>query len=163
MRSFLSEAASYANVLTIVSFSLERYLAICRPLYVFPLSDLRRAVIVSSLCWTVAMLASIPHLLFTKWADKCGLLHPFLNSGSTSSPSPTLTDPQHLSLPFVPCSTYQRFFFPRWTFLTCLMFQWYPVHEISFIVFFLLPVLLLAFLYVSMVVVVKTATKASIR
>ena len=43
------------------------------------------------------------------------------------------------------------------------MFQWYPVHEISFIVFFLLPVLLLAFLYVSMVVVVKTATKASIR
>ena len=66
LRSFLSEAASYANVLTIVSFSLERYLAICRPLYVFPLSDLRRAAIVSSLCWAIAMLASIPHLLFTK-------------------------------------------------------------------------------------------------
>ena len=43
------------------------------------------------------------------------------------------------------------------------MLQWYPVHEISFVCFFLLPVLLLTFLYVSMVVVIKTATKASIR
>jgi hypothetical protein len=53
-------------VLTIVSFSLERYLAICRPLRVLPLSDLRRAALVSSLCWAAAMLASVPHLLFTK-------------------------------------------------------------------------------------------------
>ena len=66
LRSFLSESASYASVLTIVAFSLERYLAICRPLYVFPLSDLRRASIVSALCWAVAMVASVPHLLFTK-------------------------------------------------------------------------------------------------
>ena len=43
------------------------------------------------------------------------------------------------------------------------MFQWYPVHEISFIVFFLLPVLLLAFLYVSMVVVIRRAGKANLR
>ena len=58
--------ASYASVLTILSFSLERYLAICSPLYVFPMSDIRRAGLVSSLCWTIAILASIPHLLFTK-------------------------------------------------------------------------------------------------
>ena len=60
-------SASYANVLTILSFSLERYLAICRPLYVFPLSDLKRAALVSSLCWVIAMLASIPHLIFTRY------------------------------------------------------------------------------------------------
>ena len=53
-------------MLTIVSFSLERYLAICHPLYVFPLSDLKRVSIISIFCWSVAMLASIPHLLFTK-------------------------------------------------------------------------------------------------
>jgi len=133
LRSFLSEAASYANVLTIVSFSLERYLAICRPLYVFPLSDLRRAVIVSSLCWTVAMLASIPHLLFTK-INFIAFPYP------DGPPAPESAFCAMLDIP-----------------------EWYPVHEISFIVFFLLPVLLLAFLYVSMVVVVKTATKASIR
>ena len=44
-----------------------------------------------------------------------------------------------------------------------MVLQWYPVHEISFVCFFLVPVLLLTFLYVSMVVVIKTATKASIR
>ena len=35
-------SASYASVLTIVSFSMERYLAICYPLYLLPLSDLTR-------------------------------------------------------------------------------------------------------------------------
>ena len=54
LRSFLSErwacvpqhclklpnsSASYASVLTIVSFSMERYLAICRPLHPLPSSD----------------------------------------------------------------------------------------------------------------------------
>ena len=59
-------SASYASVLTILSFSLERYLAICTPLYIFPMSDIKRAAIVSSLCWTIALLASVPHLVFTK-------------------------------------------------------------------------------------------------
>ena len=59
-------SASYASVLTILSFSLERYLAICTPLYIFPLSDIKRAAIVSVLCWTIALAASVPHLVFTK-------------------------------------------------------------------------------------------------
>merc|ERR1711953_871044 len=133
LRSFLSEAASYANVLTIVSFSLERYLAICRPLYVFPLSDIRRAAIVSSLCWAIAMLASIPHLLFTKINF---IPFPYPNG----PPAPESAFCAMLDIP-----------------------EWYPVHEISFIVFFLVPVLLLAFLYVSMVVVIRRAAKASLR
>ena len=62
----LNCSASYASVLTILSFSLERYLAICTPLYIFPMSDIKRAAIVSSLCWTIALLASVPHLVFTK-------------------------------------------------------------------------------------------------
>lgn len=48
------------------SFSLERYLAICTPLYIFPLTDIRRACLVSLVCWATALLASVPHLLFTK-------------------------------------------------------------------------------------------------
>ena len=85
LRSFLSErwvfpfpskttfyhSASYASVLTIVSFSVERYLVICFPLYPLPLSDLTRVTLVSALCWVVAMLASIPHLLFTKYSSHC--------------------------------------------------------------------------------------------
>ena len=59
-------SASYASVLTILSFSLERYLAICTPLYIFPLSDIKRAAIVSVLCWAIALAASVPHLVFTQ-------------------------------------------------------------------------------------------------
>ena len=77
-------SASYASVLTILSFSLERYLAICTPLYIFPMSDIKRAALVniisdddiddnenddyqvSSLCWIIALLASVPHLVFTQ-------------------------------------------------------------------------------------------------
>ena len=66
----LNCSASYASVLTILSFSLERYLAICTPLYIFPMSDIKRAAIVSSLCWTIALLASVPHLVFTKYITK---------------------------------------------------------------------------------------------
>ena len=44
-----------------------------------------------------------------------------------------------------------------------MVLQWYPVHEISFVCFFLFPVLLLTFLYVSMVVVIRRAAKASLR
>ena len=60
LRSFLSErwacvpqpclklpnsSASYASVLTIVSFSMERYLAICRPLHPLPSSDETRCTL----------------------------------------------------------------------------------------------------------------------
>ncbi len=40
--------ASYASVLTIVAFSVERYLAICRPLHVFESSDFSRVLSVLS-------------------------------------------------------------------------------------------------------------------
>ena len=49
-----------------MAFSLERYLAICHPLYVLPLSDQSRVAGVSCTCWLAAMLFSLPHLLFTK-------------------------------------------------------------------------------------------------
>ena len=66
LANIVISSASYASVLTILSFSLERYLAICSPLYVFPLSDIKRACLVSLGCWSLAIAASVPHLLFTK-------------------------------------------------------------------------------------------------
>ena len=108
-------------------------------------------------CLPASPTSSSPSRLHTK--DKVFTF----NSGSTSSPSPIPTDPQHQSLPFVPCWTYQRY--SCWFLFYFLYFvlQWYPVHEISFIVFFLVPVLLLAFLYVSMVIVIRRAAKTNLR
>ena len=65
IRSFLSESASYANVLTILIILIHPlilprevpgHLAICRSLYVFPLSDLKRTLLVSSLCWLLFLI-----------------------------------------------------------------------------------------------------------
>ena len=133
LRSFLSEAASYASVLTILAFSLERYLAICRPLYVFPLGDLRRAALVSSACWSVALAASVPHALYTK-INYLPFPYP------AGPPAPESAFCAMLDIP-----------------------AGYPVHQLSFLVFFLVPILLLTYLYVAMVGMVRRATKASIR
>ena len=61
-------SASYANVLTILSFSLERYLVICKPmnLSILPFSDLTRAGLVLAICWMVAMAAAVPYHLSTR-------------------------------------------------------------------------------------------------
>ena len=42
-----------------------------------------------------------------------------------------------------------------WWILIRLYFQGYPVHELSFVLFFLLPILLLTFLYISMVQTIR--------
>ena len=43
-RSLISEMTSYASVLTILAFSMERYLAICHPLYQYAMAGFSRAV-----------------------------------------------------------------------------------------------------------------------
>ena len=57
---------SYASVLTIVSFSMERYLAICHPLYSHTMSGFKRAIRIIGMVWFVAMLAALPYAFFTQ-------------------------------------------------------------------------------------------------
>ncbi|KPI98302.1 Neuropeptides capa receptor [Papilio xuthus] len=64
-RALISEAASYVSVLTIVAFTLERYLAICHPLHIYAVAGLRRALRIVAALWAVALLAAAPFAHYT--------------------------------------------------------------------------------------------------
>ena len=53
-------------MLTIVSFSMERYLAICHPLYSHTMSGFKRAVRIIALVWLVSLVSAAPYFLFTE-------------------------------------------------------------------------------------------------
>ncbi|KAI6216436.1 Neuropeptides capa receptor [Aphelenchoides besseyi] len=60
LRAFLIEFTSYASILTITSFSLERWLAICFPLRAKLFSTFDRAVKMIICVWVGAFLAAFP-------------------------------------------------------------------------------------------------------
>jgi hypothetical protein len=53
-RGWISEASTYASVLVIVAFTVERYLAICHPLKAHTLSRLSRSIKIIIIIWVVA-------------------------------------------------------------------------------------------------------------
>ena len=61
-----SRRTSYSSVLTIVSFSMERYLAICHPLYSKTMSGFHRAVRIIALVWTISLVSALPYAFFTR-------------------------------------------------------------------------------------------------
>ncbi|XP_041969187.1 neuropeptides capa receptor-like [Aricia agestis] len=65
LRALISEAASYVSVLTIVAFTLERYLAICHPLHIYAMAGFRRASRILLALWAVALLAASPFAHYT--------------------------------------------------------------------------------------------------
>lgn len=60
LRALLSDSCTYASVLTIVAFSVERYIAICHPLYSYVMANLKRVVNVIALIWIFSFITATP-------------------------------------------------------------------------------------------------------
>jgi hypothetical protein len=60
LRALLSELCSYASVLTITAFTVERYIAICHPLKAHTMAQLPRAVKAILIIWVVSAISSAP-------------------------------------------------------------------------------------------------------
>ncbi|KAK5644176.1 hypothetical protein RI129_008021 [Pyrocoelia pectoralis] len=65
IRALISEMATYVSVLTIVAFSTERYLAICYPLYLHTMSGFQRALWIIACLWIVALISAIPFSIYS--------------------------------------------------------------------------------------------------
>ncbi|KAH9523660.1 Pyrokinin-1 receptor [Bulinus truncatus] len=66
IKVFIPEMTSYASVLTITAFTIDRYVAICHPLRSQALSSLSRAVKIIILIWVVACACALPYPFHTR-------------------------------------------------------------------------------------------------
>lgn len=60
IRIMASETSTYASILTITAFTVERYIAICHSMRAQTMSSLRRAIKVIVIIWLVSAVCSIP-------------------------------------------------------------------------------------------------------
>ncbi|KAJ8315274.1 hypothetical protein KUTeg_007424 [Tegillarca granosa] len=65
-KSFLLESTSYASVLTITGFTIERYIAICHPMLGQNVSRQSRAVKCIAVIWAVATISALPYPIHTR-------------------------------------------------------------------------------------------------
>ncbi|KAL0116959.1 hypothetical protein PUN28_010082 [Cardiocondyla obscurior] len=121
IRAYVSEMSSYVSVLTIVIFSLERYLAICHPLHLYSMSGLKRPIRFILGAWLLALIFALPFAAYTT----VNYIEYPPRSGRLSEESAMCA----MLLPNMPK---------------------FPLYELSCLIFFFMPMLSIAVLYVRM-------------
>lgn len=61
MKAVIQEASACASILTIVAFTLERYVAICHPIHTKTKSKFSRATKIIFIIWTISIFSSLPY------------------------------------------------------------------------------------------------------
>ncbi|XP_003702318.2 neuropeptides capa receptor-like [Megachile rotundata] len=133
IRAYVSEMSSYVSVLTIVAFSMERYLAICHPLQVYTISGLKRPIRFILAAWSIALVSAIPFAIYTK----VNLVEYPPGSGNYSADSAICA----MLLPYMPD---------------------FPLYELSTIVFFLVPMLIILVVYTRMGLMIRNSAKETL-
>ena len=108
---------SYASVLTITSFTIERYVAICHPIKAQTLSNLSRAVKIVFSIWIIAALIALPYPIHTR-------VFPYIVVNGTA-----LNDSLQCNVPF------------KWQTGMTVAFQ------ISTFLFFIFPMIIISVMY----------------
>ncbi|XP_034947268.1 neuropeptides capa receptor-like [Chelonus insularis] len=121
IRAYVSEMSSYVSVLTIVAFSMERYLAICHPLQLYTLSGLKRPLRFICASWLLSMIAALP---FANYTTINYVEYP-PGSGQNSEESAFCA----MLAPNMPN---------------------FPLYELSCLIFFVIPLILIMVLYIRM-------------
>ncbi|XP_015593512.1 neuropeptides capa receptor-like [Cephus cinctus] len=129
LRAFVSEMSSYVSVLTIVAFSMERYLAICHPLHPYAMSGLKRPIRFILGAWIIALVCAIPFAVYTNINY---MVYP-PGSGRISNESAVCAMLLHNMPKF-------------------------PLYEISCLIFFLVPMVLIMVLYIRMGLKIQSNT-----
>ncbi|KAE9549311.1 hypothetical protein FO519_007477 [Halicephalobus sp. NKZ332] len=140
LRAFLVEFTSYASVLTITCFSIERWLAICFPLKAQVFSTLRRVSRVIVGLWICAFLAASP-VVFLVVINRVPLpeeFKSFISPGITAD-NKTIINTDYCSMDNSRLNDQKRLIYS------------------SFFFFFLLPALLISLVYCHIVVELNTA------
>ncbi|CAH1160283.1 unnamed protein product [Phaedon cochleariae] len=119
-RALISEMASYVSVLTVVTFSTERYVAICHPMYTLVMSSLRRSLRIILCIWVVSFICALPFAIY---------------SGVDYIPHPN--ESQNIILESALCAMISQ---P----------ENIPLTEISTTIFFLIPMTIIIYQYIKM-------------
>ncbi|KAK9497870.1 hypothetical protein O3M35_003780 [Rhynocoris fuscipes] len=119
-RALVSEMCSYVSVLTIVAFSVERYIAICHPLTSYKTDKLTRVMKVICALWIISFFSALPFAVFTTinyidWPIGSGIA---VNESAFCAMLKDNVPPD------------------------------FPIYELSSVLFFLLPAFVLTYLYI---------------
>ncbi|XP_058132874.1 motilin receptor [Dasypus novemcinctus] len=85
---YLGEAGTYATLLHVTALSVERYLAVCRPLRARRLATCRRARALLAALWAAALLSAAPFLFLVGVQQDPAPAAPAANGTARAAPSP---------------------------------------------------------------------------
>ncbi|XP_016979869.1 neuropeptides capa receptor isoform X1 [Drosophila rhopaloa] len=128
IRAFISEACTYVSVFTIVAFSMERFLAICHPLHLYAMVGFKRAIRIITALWIASFISAIPFGL--------------------------LSDIQYLKYPLDDSRIEESAFCSMSPEIVNVI----PVFEVSFCIFFVIPMILIMILYGRMGAKIRSRT-----
>ncbi|KAK3098002.1 hypothetical protein FSP39_015216 [Pinctada imbricata] len=129
-KAFLTETTSYASIITITAFTIERYIAICFPLKSHRITDLRRSAKIIMFIWAFAAACALPYPIHTRTFY-------FLINPETDKP---VKDSFMCNIP------------KHWHSRMRYMFQ------VSTFIFFVLPMTVIIVLYVLIVIALRKTT-----